>query len=113
MDALSGKDDGLETRGADFVDGGSIGASLEAGVQGYLTGRALADTGLDDVAKVDLLNNCGIDLLGLKCSLESNNSELSCGKGFERTVKGADRCAGSSDDDSFVSLKDGCYNGCI
>ena len=44
-DCLGCEDDGFEARGAYFVDGGADGGFREAGANGTLSGRVLANTG--------------------------------------------------------------------
>ena len=62
----------------------------------------MANTSLDDIAKVDLLSDCGVDLVCLEGVLECDDTELGCGQTLECTVDGADGCSGGGDDDDFV-----------
>lgn len=63
--ALRGEDNRFHPTGTNFVDCGGIGAGLQPSTEGNLTCRGLAYTSLDNIAKVDLLNNSGINFLGL------------------------------------------------
>jgi hypothetical protein len=62
----------------------------------------LADASLHDVAKVDFLNDGGVNLGLFKSALESNDAEFGCGNGFEATVEGADGGAGCRDNNNFM-----------
>jgi hypothetical protein len=64
----------------------------------------LADTSLDDVAKVDLLHDGRVDVLGFKGMLEGDGSKLGRRQGLERAVDGANGGPGGGDDDNFVRL---------
>jgi hypothetical protein len=62
----------------------------------------LADAGLHDIAKVKFLDDGGVNLGLFKSTLESNDAEFGCGKGFKAAVEGADWGAGSRDNNNFV-----------
>jgi len=94
--------DGLESARADLVDGRRIRIDRQACTQGNLSCRGLADASLHDVAKVDLLYGCGFNFGLLEGTLEGDDAEFGCGKGLEGTIEGADRSAGSRDNDNFV-----------
>jgi len=94
--------DSLEAARADFIDGGCIGSDGHASTEGSLSCRGLADAGLDNIAKIDLLYDRGVDFGLLKGALESSNAKFGRGEGFEGTIKGADRGASSSYNNNFV-----------
>lgn len=102
LDSLGSKHDGFHAAGTDLVDGGGIGAGLETSGEGDLTSRGLADTSLDDVSEVDLLNDGRIDVLGLESVLQGDSPELSSGEGLQGSIDGTDGCAGGRNDDNFV-----------
>lgn len=64
----------------------------------------MADTSLDDVAKVDLLHDSRVDVLGFQGMLEGDGSKLGGGQGLEGTVDRANGGTGGGDDDNFVRL---------
>lgn len=103
LDRLGGEGDSLETRGADLVDSGSIRTGLEASAEGDLPGWGLADTGLDDVSEVDVLNYGGVDVVRRKGVLEGDGTELRGGEGLERAVQAPDRGPGCCNNDNFVT----------
>lgn len=107
LDALGGEHDGLHAASADLVDGGRIGAGGDARGDGDLAGRRLTNTGLDDVAEVDLLNKGGVDLACPERMLKGDCAELWRGEGLEGAVEGGDRGARGGDDDDFVRLQTG------
>lgn len=94
--------DSLESARADLVDGGRIRSDRQACTQSNLSCRGLADASLHDVAKVDLLYGCGFNFGLLEGALEGNDTEFGCGEGLEATIKGADRGAGSGDNNNLV-----------
>ena len=104
-DALSGKHNGLQSAGADLVNSCRIGAGLHASSKSDLTCRGLANTRLYDIAEVDLLHGCGVDLGLFEGMLEGDNTELGSGQSLESSVNGSDRCSGRSDNDYFVRLR--------
>jgi len=94
--------DGLESARADLVDGSRIRIDRQACTQGNLSCRGLADASLHDIAKVDLLYGCGFNFGLLEGALEGDDAEFGCGEGLEGTIEGADRGAGSGNNDNFV-----------
>ncbi len=94
--------DGLEAARTDFVDGGRIRCDRHASTEGNLSCGGLADTGLHDVAEVDLLYGRGFNFGLLEGALEGENAEFRCGEGLEGAIEGADGGAGSGDNDNFV-----------
>lgn len=111
LDGLSSKGNGLHAAGANLVDGGCVGALLEACTEGNLTSRRLADTSLDDIAEVDLLHDSRVDVLGLKSMLEGDRTKLGGREGLQGSVDRANGGPGSRDDDNFVGLEKGCEEG--
>jgi hypothetical protein len=107
LDTLGSKHDGLHAACADFVDGGGIRGGAHAGAKSGLTSRRLANTGLYDIAEVDLLDDGRIDIFGLESVLQSSSTELGSGEGLEGTVERASGGAGGGDNDGFVELKKG------
>ena len=61
LDALSSEHDRLHTTGTNFVDSGGIGRRFHPCTEGDLPRRRLANTSLNDIAKVDLLSDSRID----------------------------------------------------
>ena len=89
----SGEADGLETTGADLVDGGAGRADLQPRPQGCLTCRGLAQPGLrrisvkwedgegsgsylDDAAHEHLLDHTGINIGNIQARLDSSAAQL-------------------------------------
>ena len=104
LDALCGQYDGLHAASADFVNGRGIGRRAQACLEGSLASRGLTDAGLDNVAKVDLLDEGRVDVLGGKGMLEGLCTELGSGEGLEGAVDGPGGRALCSNDDSFDGL---------
>ena len=48
--SLGTKDDGLQARGADLVDGGADGAVVKAGTEGALSGGVLSNTNWEEIS---------------------------------------------------------------
>lgn len=81
-DALSSDGDGLQATGANFVDGGSIGAGLQPSTKSNLSGRRLTDASLHDVTKVNFLDRLCRDVILLNSMLQGGDPKLSRGEGF-------------------------------
>ena len=103
LNALGGEHDRLETTGADLVDCSRIGTRAHARAEGDLTGGGLADTSLDDIAEVDLLDELRLDTRLLERVLQGNDTKLGGREGLQRTVDRSHRRPGRSDDDGFVT----------
>ena len=105
---LGSEHDALHAAGTDFVDSGSVRCDLHAGGERYLACGGLADASLHDIAKVDLLDHCRIDVGLLEGMFECDGAELGSGQGLERSVERSDGRAGGSDDDGFMGGLRGC-----
>ena len=128
---LSGKHDGLHTRGANFVDRGgirSVGNAIETPkrehllsrchherdpppnsprANRYLSSGVLTDSSLDDLPKVELVDILGVQVDLVQSMLDGCDSKFSGGKRRQGTVKGTNgRSRGSDDVDGSV-LGDG------
>jgi len=67
-----------------------------------LTGRRLANTGLDDIPEIDLFHNSWVNFRLLKRVLQSNNTKLRSGEGLESAIQGAYRGTRRRNDDNFT-----------
>ena len=72
-----------------------------------LTGWGLSNTDLDDIPKVDLLNELRLDTRLLKCVFERDGTKLRRGQGLQRTVDRAYRRPRRSHNNGFVTLNGG------
>ncbi len=61
LDGLGGERDGAKTRAADLIHGEGAGFGRDAGVDGSLTGRVLAEAGLQDAAHDALVNEFSLE----------------------------------------------------
>jgi hypothetical protein len=75
---LRSEHDGLETTRADFVDSRRIRCDWHASAERDLSCGRLADAGLHDIAKVDFLDDGGVNLGLFKSAFESNDAEFGC-----------------------------------
>ncbi len=94
--------DCLETARADFVNSGRIRTDRQASTESNLSCRGLANAGLHNVTKVDLLYGGRVNFGLLKGAFEGNDAKFGSSEGFEGTIDGADRGAGCGDNDNFV-----------
>jgi hypothetical protein len=75
---LGCKHDALETARADFVDGGRIRSDRQASTERHLSCGGLANAGLYNVAKEDLLYSRRVNFGLLEGALEGCDAEFGC-----------------------------------
>ncbi|KAH3661898.1 hypothetical protein OGAPHI_006077 [Ogataea philodendri] len=96
---LGSKNNGLHSRGTNLVDGGGRSVLPEPSLQSNLSGRSLANIGLQNVTKEDLLHVGGFDLRNLgQRSLHCVGSQVNIRLGRQGTLERANRRTGSGND---------------
>lgn len=105
FNGLCSKHDGLHSTRADLVDCGRIGGWAETCLERDLTRWGLADTGLDDIAEVEFLDDAGINVLGCECVLEGLGSKFGGLERLQGAIEGASRRPRRSDNDGFDRLE--------
>lgn len=101
---MRGEGDGLHAGRADLVDGRRLGAFWASGGEGDLPRGALSKAGRDDIAKVDLLDELGVELDVVQGLLGGDRAQLGTGERLERALERAYRRASCRDDDDLVGL---------
>ncbi|KAI7165201.1 Acetyl-CoA acetyltransferase [Hortaea werneckii] len=104
-DRLCAQAHSLHRTGADLVYGRGYHAVRQAGVDGTLSGRVLAEVGLEDIAKVDFLDLVGLNACALHGGLDRVGTELDGGEGGEGAQELADGGAGGREDVDGLLLR--------
>ena len=89
----------LKSGTADLVDGVCRYCRRQAGADGSLPGRILAQTGLEDVAEDDFVDSRRIDFRPAERFPDHDRTQFRRGQGGQRTVETADSgsdCAGDN-----------------
>ena len=97
--------EGLEAGAAEVIQCRSGHLIGETGISGRLTGRILAEAGLDDVAEEHFVNLFGFDPGAFQGFPNDNFTELDGGNVGERAAKFANSCAAGAEDSDIVLHK--------
>jgi hypothetical protein len=105
LNSLSGKGHSLKTRGADLVDGSGLSLVGEAGFLDNLSGGSLANTSLQNLAKVRSVDIRLLNVGTLNNSAGDNGTKVGAGHSLQSTLKVTNGGSGGGNNVSRVELE--------